>query len=208
MPFSDPSNTRKRALIAHAASDEVLMAAYVAGDEAAFDALFMRHAPVIRGLLRRHLRNDVEAGELVQQTFLLLHRARRDYRPGWALRPWLFTIAMNALREHVRRKNRRRESELTEALESKLAASDLPLASAEESLRAREQLRWALGRLPHAQREVIELHWFRGLPFHQIAPLVDASLSAVKVRAHRGYVRLRALLRPSGRPHRIATRAA
>jgi hypothetical protein len=48
--------------------------------------------------------------------------------------------------------------------------------------------------LPADQREVIELHWFDGLEFPEVAQVVGASVSAVKVRAHRGYVRLRAAL--------------
>ena len=52
----------------------------------------------------------------------------------------------------------------------------------------------ALAQLVPAQRVVIELHWFQGLPFAEIALAVGASLSAVKVRAHRGYKKLRELL--------------
>jgi DNA-directed RNA polymerase specialized sigma24 family protein len=51
-----------------------------------------------------------------------------------------------------------------------------------------------LGDLPADQREVIELHWFDGLEFPEVAQVVGASVSAVKVRAHRGYVRLRQAL--------------
>ena len=56
----------------------------------------------------------------------------------------------------------------------------------------------ALGRIPEAQRQVIELHWFAGLPFQDIAEAVGASVGAVKVRAHRGYEAMRALLLGGG----------
>ena len=55
-------------------------------------------------------------------------------------------------------------------------------------------MRRALAALPDHQREVIELHWLGELPFPEVARAVGASLSAVKVRAHRGYKRLRDLL--------------
>jgi RNA polymerase sigma-70 factor (ECF subfamily) len=181
-------------MVSQSDSDEVLMEAYVAGDRSAFDVLFHRHAPVVLGLMRRHVRSDDEAKELLQQTFLLLHRARLDYRHGAALKPWLFTIAMNCVRGHHRSKGRRREAELTPEIESSLVSSDPPPEAIEESRRARERLRRALARLPDGQREVIELHWFQGRPFQEIADILGASLSAVKVRAHRGYARLRALL--------------
>ena len=63
--------------------------------------------------------------------------------------------------------------------------------------REREQaLRDALERLRPNQREVIELHWFEGLPFAEVAKITGASLSAVKVRAHRAYEALRGILDP------------
>lgn len=172
-------------------SDEQLMAAYVAGDEAAFELLFARTAPLVLGLLRRQVGPE-EAGDLVQQTFLQLHRARLDFAPGARLRPWLLTIALNLGREHLRRKARRRTGTLGDA-----DPQAVDLASAGSALEGREdvaRVRAALAQLPPAQREVIELHWFQGLPFPQVGALLGASAGAVKVRAHRGYQRLRALL--------------
>jgi RNA polymerase sigma-70 factor (ECF subfamily) len=52
-------------------------------------------------------------------------------------------------------------------------------------------LRQALARLPDEQRRVIEMHWFAGLPLPEVATALSVSLSAVKVRAHRAYERLR-----------------
>jgi DNA-directed RNA polymerase specialized sigma24 family protein len=54
--------------------------------------------------------------------------------------------------------------------------------------------------LPADQREVIELHWFDELEFPEVAQVVGASVSAVKVRAHRGYVRLRQILGDAALP--------
>ena len=67
----------------------------------------------------------------------------------------------------------------------------------EDAAKVREEV----GRLPDSQRHVIEQHWFQGLPLKQVAKNVGASLSAVKVRAHRGYKRLRlSLAATSPRP--------
>jgi RNA polymerase sigma-70 factor (ECF subfamily) len=48
--------------------------------------------------------------------------------------------------------------------------------------------------LPDQQREIIELHWFEDIPYDEIARIVGASVAAVRVRAHRGYERLRKIL--------------
>lgn len=167
-------------------TDAELMAAYIRGDQGAFKALFGRHAPAISALVRRRVRG-ADVNDLVQQTFLNLHRARLDFRAGDALRPWLNTIAMNCVREHYRRAARRPELPLE--IETSIAAPDL--AQIEEQRITRARMRRGVEALPALQRTVIELHWFEELPFAEIAKKLGASVSAVKVRAHRGYERLR-----------------
>jgi RNA polymerase sigma factor (sigma-70 family) len=171
-------------------SDEQLMSAYVAGDAAAFRVIFERYAPLLMRAMLRELYVREEANDLVQQTFLQLHRARADFDPGQKLKPWVFTIAMNLKREYFRRKRRRPERSLD--VESALEPAVAALGAARVD--ARRTLARVLADLPPDQREVIELHWFDGLEFPEVAQVVGASVSAVKVRAHRGYVRLRQAL--------------
>ena len=175
-------------------TDEQLMARYVGGDDEAFREIFRRYAPALLGMVRRYVRSNDEAQDLLQQTFLHLHRARNDFRPGSALRPWLFTIAMNCIREHFRRRTRKKEGPLEPADEAKLVAEVASLEELQESKLRRDRVRDALAELPDNQREVIEMHWFQGRPFEEVARMLGASLSAVKVRAHRGYTRLRSAL--------------
>lgn len=171
-------------------TDEELMEAYRGGDEAAFGRLFERYAPRLGRSLRRRVRNEADADELLQQTFLHLHRARHDFRSGTRLRPWLFTICRNLEREYFRRRMRRPEAPLT--LDGRADPREAPYDPLVTE-RAR-QVREALAQLPRGQREVIELHWLEGLPFKEVALVVGASVTAVKVRAHRGYGRLRTSL--------------
>ena len=177
-------------------SDEELMAAYVAGNNAAFEQLFRRYAPALLRVIGRQLSSPGEANDLVQQTFLQLHRARRDFKPGARLRPWIFTIALNLKREHFRRLRRRPEAPL------ELDGRNDPAILPEPPERAENEraVRRALDRLPPDHREVIVLHWFEGLSFPEVSAVVGASVSAVKVRAHRGYVALRKLLAETGNP--------
>lgn len=180
-------------------TDEALMASYVErGDKAAFETLFRRFAPPLRGMARRQLRSEELARDLVQQTFLHVHRARRDFKQGARVRPWVFTIATNLVREHYRRTGRRPETSYEAAKENapSLEPSVEPVDLAElESIKLDERrLHEAMGRLPENQRLVIELHWFQGHPFPEVAQMVGASVSAVKVRAHRGYQRLRSMV--------------
>lgn len=172
------------------------MRAYVGGEAAAFRALFDRLGPGLHQMARRHTRSDDEAREIVQGTFLRLHAARNDFRDGARLRPWVTTIAMNLVREHWRRSRRRPTAPLEHEPEG-------DGADARESLereRRAEAVRCALRALPESQREVVELHWFQELPFADVARIVGSSEGAVRVRAHRAYRALEALLSEVGTP--------
>jgi RNA polymerase sigma-70 factor (ECF subfamily) len=171
-------------------SDEDLMRAYAEGNAAAFEELFARYAPILLRVMQRQLRSSEEAHDLVQQTFLQLHRARNDFRADAKLRPWLFTIALNLKREHFRRVKRRPEAELVLDGRNDPETRERGLGRYE----AAQAVRYALDKLPDSHREVIELHWLGELSFGEIASLVRASVSAVKVRAHRGYAALRQTL--------------
>lgn len=180
-----PGSTRERG-----STDEELMDAYVDGDEAAFRLLFERYAPILLRLTRRHLRDDELAREIVQQTFFRLHGARNDFRRGSKLRPWVMTIAMNLVREHWRRKKRRKVTLVEVDTHAAPEAELMPLELRQRS----DLLHGALEKLPITQREVVELHWFQERPYAEIARIVGTSEGAVRVRAHRAYTTLKQLL--------------
>jgi RNA polymerase sigma factor (sigma-70 family) len=181
---------RERDLEVAEDSDEALMERFCTGEAAAFDALFARYSPPIHRYLRRLVSDDAAAQDLTQTTFLSLVRARGRYLKGAPLKPWLYAIATNAARDQLRRK---RPDDLT-------ATGELPHDAAGEEGPEHDggmerAVHAALGKLPDNQREAIVLHRFEGLSFAEVADAVGASESAVKVRAHRGYERLRELLR-------------
>jgi RNA polymerase sigma-70 factor, ECF subfamily len=167
--------------------DESLMAAYVAGDLIAFRELFARYAPLLRSMIaaRPGTKNDV--ADLVQQTFLQLHRARHDFDPRYKLRPWLLTIALNLRRQEARRKYRSPEVPLDLDLDAGVVDGATPPTVVEPAVHVRR----AVAALPAEQREAIELHWIAGLSFHEIASVMGISAGAARVRAHRGYRSLR-----------------
>jgi RNA polymerase sigma-70 factor (ECF subfamily) len=169
-------------------TDEELMAAYVGGDAGAFKELFQRYAPKLERLMLRELFAREESHDLVQQTFLQLHRARLDFDQAQRFKPWLYTIAMNLKREHFRRRRRRPE------VLGDPAQEHASKAAPHEAFEAHRSLAWALARLPEDSRSVIELHWFEGLSFAEVAKCLGIGAVAAKVRAHRGYQRLKKLL--------------
>lgn len=168
-------------------SDEELMAAYAAGDEGAFDEIFRRYSHLVLGYMRRGYLPAADAQDLVQQTFLQLHRARRDYRAGDPLRPWLMTIARNVKRDHFRRLHRR---EAFEPILDELGRDDPGF----RRIDLREALASAVDRLPAPLAAIVRARWFEERGYDEIAKSLGISRGAAKVRAHRACRALRTIL--------------
>ncbi|MCB9762590.1 MAG: sigma-70 family RNA polymerase sigma factor [Alphaproteobacteria bacterium] len=170
-------------------SDDALMARYSqTGERACYEALFRAWAPRLNSYFLRHVGDPNRAQDMVQLTFLHVHRARKDFRAGSPFRPWVYTIAANVRRQHFRRKARKPEAAWDPDRHRE------PAVGPDASTAEQRLVRRALAQLPDGQREVVLLHWYEGLGFKEIAEIVGASHSAVKVRAHRAYQALRELL--------------
>jgi len=173
--------------------DEPLMARYLAGDHRAFEKIFTRLAPRVYGFFMRSFGEATVAEELVQVTFLNLHRSRATYRVGLPLRPWVFAIAARVRRDELRRRYRLKEDCDEEAL-VRAEATTAMRAAGTEGERQRERsarVREAIDRLPESQRVVVQLHRFEGLTFPEIAQILGTTALAVRARAFRAYETLR-----------------
>ena len=135
-----------------------------------------------------------DANDVVQQTFIHLHQGRKDFNPGSKVRPWLYTIAFNVMRDFGRRLQSQQRLKDNFATEAKTqSAAPPPTDTAGIPLGA--VLQAAMKRLSKAQREVLELHYFEEMSFKEIAALIGSREGAVRVKAHRGYEKLREILR-------------
>jgi RNA polymerase sigma factor (sigma-70 family) len=177
--------------------EQALMAAYVAGDERAFEALFRALAPRLLAFFRRSLSDAALCEDLLQITFVRLHAARDRYRPGAPLRPWLFTIAARVRIDELRRRHRRPRSTSDEELDRLEAEPDPQQGGLGIDQRARDlSVRDALDALPASHRMVIHLHRFEGLSFNEIGEVLGITAGAARIRAFRAYALLRDRLRP------------
>jgi RNA polymerase sigma-70 factor (ECF subfamily) len=171
-------------------TDEALFLRYRDGDSRAFDVLFGRYAPLLTRVVARALDRRAEVADVVQQTFLQIHRARFDFDGTRPLKPWVMTIALNLRRQRQRTWGRSKE------VYTDVEALDVPAEPPPDLDRPKdiERLRAALAALPQGQREVIELHWLEEMPFAEVATVGGAGRSAVKGRAHRGFGKRRMIL--------------
>lgn len=163
------------------------------GDASAFGPLHARHAPAATRFFIGMTGSRATADDLTQTTFLKLVAARASWSPSEPFLPWFWAVARNAARDHLRRGSTVREQSRSDDLPEQAAEPVDPLAG--ESARAdAERLQRALRELPAAQREAVVLHHLEGRPFAEVAASLGIRVGAAKVRAHRGYVRLRELL--------------
>ncbi|MCA9542016.1 MAG: RNA polymerase sigma factor [Myxococcales bacterium] len=164
------------------------MGRYARGDAAAFATVYAVLAPLVRRTLRRFVDPDA-ADDLAQRTFLRVHRARHQYRPGTPVGPWVLTIARRLAIDESRRAHRRHEV-FVDALPEPAAPTGDPI----EATEAIDAVRAAVDALPETQRAVIALHKLEERPFAEVAQALDVPEGAARIRAYRAYARLRAAL--------------
>ncbi|MDF2697607.1 MAG: polymerase sigma-70 factor, subfamily, partial [Labilithrix sp.] len=174
---------------------DAAMDRYARGDDAAFGEVYDKLAPRLYGFLLRHTRDRAKAEDVVQQTMLQIHRARGRFMPGAQVMPWAFAIARRLLIDQHRRGGREvlastDEEQVGDLLVSLDASAD-ELAIAKE---VADRLGEELQRLPENQRVAFELIKQDGLSVAEAAQVLGTTAAAVKLRAHRAYEALRAVL--------------
>jgi RNA polymerase sigma-70 factor (ECF subfamily) len=170
---------------------------YAEGADAAFGEVYDLLAPRLLAYFHRLLGDRDRAEDVVQQTLLQMHAARRNYVTGSDVLPWAFAIGRHvAIDAHRRTRN----ETLFPTAEGDAAALDLTVdrASSPDDLAATRQMadlvRAELDRLPAAQRAAYDLVRTEGLSVANAAEILGTTPTAVKLRVHRVYQMLRAVL--------------
>ena len=177
------------------AAADLAMDRYAEGNDRAFAELYDAIAPALHRHLRRHLKRAADADDLLQQTFLHLHRARGRFIRGARVLPWAFRIAHCLLIDDVRK--RKRESFIwSRELPSQPEAASRE-ACADELLHCDQlagRIDGVIARLPEAQRVAFGLVRMDGLSLLEAAEFLETSPTAVKFRVFRAAESLRAEL--------------
>lgn len=174
------------------------MAAAQEGDVAAYEALLREVRPVLHASMRRRLGDGAAAEDVVQTALLSIHRARHTYRPECRFEPWLWAVALNALRDYRRRGARHSRKEQALRDDSALSAAGAWHARgpgpSPESSALNGDVERALRELPPSQRQAVTLLHVEGLSVVEAADRVGTSPGAFKARVHRAYRTLRSVL--------------
>jgi RNA polymerase sigma-70 factor (ECF subfamily) len=170
------------------------------GERAAFAALVDAYAKPIFNLAFRMTGNRQDADDLAQETFLRAYRKLKRFDPEKKFFTWLYTIALNIIRNHLK-SSPERTARIAEMAHP--PSDPVDPANPEGLFLDREKaqlLEICLQKLPSELKEAVVLRYYQDLSFDEIATITDASVSAVKMRAYRGLERLRALMSERVRP--------
>lgn len=176
-------------------SDEQVLADFLAGSEAAFALLVRRYSRDLFQFVARFVRSTAAAEDVVQETFIQVHQSAEGFDAARRFRPWLFTIAANKARDHLRGRARKKEVSLAPGssatgddgqmtyLDMLPDASDAPSAELEAD-EERRIVRGIVDRMPDHLREVLELGYYQRFPYKEIADMLGIPLGTVKSRLH------------------------
>ena len=169
-----------------------LMVGYQKGNMDDFATLYAELEQPLRRYLWTFVRDGATVEDLLQTTFLQVHRARHTYTPPRPVAPWIYAITRHTALMHLRSRRRRKEYLAEEEL------PEVPIPPEVEDLGDRLLVRRLLLELPQSDREILTLHHLMGFSFADIANVVGISPGAAKVRAHRAIKALREKIQTHG----------
>ena len=164
------------------------MQAYLDGEIEAFDALYAAFAGRLRGYLLSQCRDAALADDLLQETFMQIHRSRRTYQPGRPVTPWIYAIARHVYL--MKRRSAGRRMRFEERLVADARSNDVP-HDALDAIAEGDAVRRALREVPADQRRALLMHHVEGWSFVEIAARLGIRVNAAKTRAFRGVKKMR-----------------
>jgi RNA polymerase sigma-70 factor, ECF subfamily len=171
--------------------DEDLLGAVARGDQEAFEALYDRLAPLVHGIARRVVRDPDQSEEVTQEVLVEVWRKDARFDPDrGAARSWVATMAHRRAVDRVRSEQAARARTEKVGIREQVRDHDEVSEQVERRLEY-QQVREALSALTDLQREAVELAYFQGYTYRQVADLLDTPLGTVKTRMRDGLIRLR-----------------
>jgi len=164
---------------------EILMTQYQQGDFDAATALIEQLSPQLHRFFLAQLASRADADDLLQETWLRIHKVRHTYRAGEPVLPWFYAIARRVRVDHYRKAIRTvaRHQEVDDM--SRIATPVVAESGQSGGLTA------LLAPLSEGEREVIEMLKVEGMSLEEVARARSCTVGSVKQKAHRAYKKLR-----------------
>ena len=187
-----------------ASDDSQVVAAYLKGNARAFTELVGRYEKRLLNFVYRTI-GDRERGEdLVQEVFIRVHRHLHRFDQSKKFSTWIYTIASNLAKNELRKRSRN-PLVLFQPIKKNWDADHRPLQFEDRHNRPddlfrkrhlREQVEWAVSKLPEHHRMVFMLRELEGKTYEEIAEITDCNLGTVKSRLNRARNRFAQLIKP------------
>jgi len=181
--------------------DAALVLACRRGEGEAFAALIARHRDGVYSFVRHVVGHEADAQDLAQEAFVRAYAALDRFRVGAPFEPWLYTIAANLCRSHLRKARWRPWS-----LDTYRQAEELPASRSADPAHVAEQrdlsrrLQSAIQALPAEQRIILVLRHLRSHSYQEISEIVGLPVSTVEHRLRAARKALRHTLEGSLQP--------
>jgi len=184
--------------------DSRLVAAYLAGQSAAFDELVERYQKRLLNFVYRTIGDRERAEDLVQEVFIRVHRHLHRFDQAKKFSTWIYTIASNLAKNELRNRSRN-PLVLFQAIKKSWEPDHRPLQFEDPHQRPddlyrrrhlRELVEWAVGQLPAHHREVFVLRELEGKTYEEIAEVTGCNLGTVKSRLNRARNRFAQVVGP------------
>ncbi|WP_181164521.1 RNA polymerase sigma factor [Amaricoccus solimangrovi] len=159
-------------------SDEALIARVAQGDRAAMKRLYDRVSDPLFRFLRARLRDPFEAADVSQETFLEVWRGAARFEGRSSARTWILGIARNRAIDRMRRSGREIPAEPDETIADEAPDPEAVAEAASDAARVRA----CLDGLSDAHRAAVELAFFQGLAYREIAEVEGIPEGTVKTR--------------------------
>jgi len=187
------TSTREWAVsvVAPERSDQVLVAASLAGDRGAFDEIVDRHRRAVYQVCYRFTGNHEDASDCSQEAFIRAWKGLRNFKGQAALGTWLYRIAVNVCLNKVSAK--KPDSEVIDADQFVDTSSESPGSGLLREERAK-QVRRAIKALPPRQRATLILRTYQELSHQEIANILGSSVGAVKANVFHALANLKKIL--------------
>ncbi|HUL10919.1 MAG TPA: RNA polymerase sigma factor RpoE [Methylococcaceae bacterium] len=172
-------------------ADEELVKRVQRGDKKAFDILVLKYQHKIVQLINRYIRDQTEALDIAQDTFIKAYRALPTFRGESAFYTWIYRIAINTAKNHIATRARRPSDddidiETAEQFETAVGLRD---QETPEGVLLSEELahviQRALDELPDELRTAVSLRELDGLSYDEIADVMNCPVGTVRSRIFR-----------------------
>ena len=171
------------------------------GDDSAMNELMSRHREPLFRFAYRVVRDETSARDVVQETFVRAYFNARKFKPRATVKTWLYTIALNLSRDHVRRVAKRRSDVPLDAAGAR-HPQDKALVSASDAHAFDEftVLQRAIDELPAKLREALILFSLEGKSQREAADILGTTPKTLELRVYHAKQKLRDLLKAAGDP--------